>query len=280
MFRYYDFVKKLYYDSKEFPYFYLKCSNEQKGIKKNLYISYKKYPKNFIHVENTLLNVPKFEYEELFCKENDLLEHLYDLEQDGLSFSSLLEKNLFIQTGYIVVENIEALESYLEMTIVRMDEYSLYNLYDYIYDQKLKDFLEENHYYFHNCTLEVIKEFYAKTHLKLKYCVYDKYRRFTFDCYGILGTGGFGEDIYTYGKYAEDMLSDQYWENYDKMKEDCDLRIVMEVQHIDYDEEGIYYQNYYDKWDPLYEDAMEEEEKAEFTNKEGKKIYLFKKLDK
>lgn len=68
-FYYFDYLKNLYEDSKACPYFYLKCNPLYHETPKNLSITYQKYPKNFIHVENTLNNVPNFEKDKLFSKE-------------------------------------------------------------------------------------------------------------------------------------------------------------------------------------------------------------------
>lgn len=273
-FYYFDYLKKLYEDSKKFPYFYLKCNPLYHETPKNLYITYQEYPKNFIHVENTLNNVPNFEHDKLFAKEKKARENIEDLKSVGISLEQKKEKLLW-QNGYIVVENIPLLENFLGISITHKNEYALYNLYDYIYDKEILDFLEKYHTYLHDPTLSSIEEFYKKTKMKVRVVVSDKYRGFTFDRYGIIGTDCFGRQTYIYGDYLKDMMHD--WEEYERKDEDYDLRVIFEVEHIDYDEEGIYYQDVYDKWDPLYEDAMEEEEKEKFTNEESEKNYLFRK---
>lgn len=192
----------------------------------------------------------------------------------GIALGQKKEKLLW-PNGYIVVENIELFENFLGISITHKNEYELYNLYDYIYDKEILDFLEKYHRHLHNPTFSSIEEFYQKTKMKLKIVVSDKYREFTFDRYGILGTDMLGRQNYIYGDYAKDMMHN--WEEYKRKEEAYDLRVIFEVEHIDYDDVGIYVQDVYDKWDPIYEDGMEEEEKEEYTNEESEKNYLFRK---
>lgn len=269
---YYDYIKELYEDSKRASYFYLKNLSDEEYdlVKKGKYLSYHEYPSNFQVVENTIKRIPFFEHDELFPNSKEEVENLQDLVT-GIN----LNKNNFLYIDTMIVGNEK---NFKKLTGLRNYCYSkdgieCYNLYNFIYSKEIKDFLKKYDFYFKNCNLKSIQEFYKKTGLKLKYVIEDKYRLFNFDIYGIHGTDIFGTDYYNEGDYAK-----YEYDKWDDMQDDYDLRIWINVAHIDYDEEhNVYFQNIYDVWDSYYEDAMDEEEKQELSGEESEKIYLFKK---
>lgn len=268
---YYDYIKELYDNSKRAPYFYLQNLSEEEYnlAKKGYYLSYRKYPSDFKVVENTIKHIPNFEHDEIFINPKKVAENLEDLT--GID----LNNNNFLYIDTMIVGNEENFKKITGLKNYRYskDGMECYNLYKFIYSKEIKAFLEKYDYYFKNCNLEVIKEFYEKTGLKLKYVIEDKYRRFNFDIYGIHGTDMFGTDYYNEGDYAK-----YEYDKWDNMQDDYDLRIWITVAHIDYDDEdNIYYQNIYDVWDSYYEDAIDEEEKQELSGEESEKIYLFRK---
>lgn len=273
LFYYYKNVKELYDNSKKCPYFYLR--NFKFNPDKKIYTSYKIYPNDFELVINTVNNIPNFEHDMLFNQFN-FNEEIINLNDNGIKLEFKYEKYKFLDNGYLIVgDNKEKFLKYLNVSklITERKDGICYNLYDYIYHSKIMAFLENNKIYFHNCDLKLIKEFYKNTGLKLKYVVEDKYRLFNFDIYGIHGTDIFGTDYFNEGVYAN-----YEYDKWDEMQDDYDLRIWFKVAHIDYDDnENIYYQNIYNKWEPYYEDGLDEEEKLDFTGEESENIYLYKK---
>ncbi len=265
---YNDYIKELYDNSKRAPYFYLQnLSKEDYALaQKGKYLSCHEYPNNFKVIENTIKHIPNFEHDEIFINPKEVVENLEDLTGIDLN-------NNFLYVDTLIVGNEENFKKITGLKNYRYSKNGMecYSLYKFIYSKEIKDFLEKYDYYFKNCNLEVIKEFYDKTGLKLKYVIEDKYRRFNFDIYGIHGTDMFGTDYYNEGNYAK-----YEYDKWDDMQVDYDLRIWITIAHIDYDDEdNVYYQKIYNVWDSYYEDAMDEEEKQELSGEESEKIYLF-----
>lgn len=273
LFYYYERVKELYINSKK--YYGLGLHNVKYDSNRKIYTSYKLYPTDFELVINTVNNIPNFEYDNLFGSTN-IFDKISDLKDSGIHIELNYDNYKFLENGYLMVGNKkEKLLNFLKVSklITESKKGNRYNLYDYIYNPEIMDFLEKYKDYFHNCNLNMIKDFYQKTGLKLKYVVEDKYRIFNFDIYGVHGSDTFASDCFDEGIYAN-----FEYEKWKEMQEDYDLCLWFEVAHIDYDDKrNVYYQNVYDKWDPYYEEDMAEEEQLEFTGKESEKIYLYER---
>ncbi len=274
-------VKDLYISSKKSPYFYFfgLSKEEYKMVGKGKYLSYDAYPSNFQMVENTLKRVPVFEHDEIFKDPREILENIKTSKRLGIH--PTISKNNFLYVDTLFVGNPAefkrktGLKGYKFYNSKKDSPHyrDSYNLYEFIYSEEIKQFLKTYDYYFKNCHPKIIQEFYQKTGLKLQYLVKDKYRYFYFDIYGVQGTDLFGRDCYDAGEYAK-----FEYEKWDDMLNDYDLRIIVNVAYVDYDDDkNIYYQFVHDVWDPYYEDGMSEEEKQELSGEESDRIYLFEK---
>ena len=238
----------------------------------------KEEPKNIRLCEYMPKNFPNFEHDELFTHEQDneeiiiginnlLYENKFNIKVDCEDFKFVKVDSIFL--------NEKSFKKFKKFTGCKVsfgsDGY-IHNLYNYIYDNEIINFLEEYKDYFYSCDMNLIYEFFEKTNMKIKYIVSDKYRRFYFDMYGVYGNDCETTVIYNDGDYRKCFDYDEIF----KMRDDYDICVEINFEHVNYDEDkNIYYQTLYDKWDPIYESLMDEEEINDFGNKESKRIYIY-----